>query len=416
MLWVCTRIVFSPANCSGSLLGTAWIDPFLNDVRCTPRVVALRMHPSWPFDWPFRIDPIDARYYGRCGDPRTESIPFYIYCNKDFTMKSTRTLRSAFTLVELLVVIAIIGILVGLLLPAVQAAREAARRMECTNNMRQVVLATLNYESAYKRLPASRISRTADRLGPASSISVHARLLPFMEQNQVFSLVDFSVDFNHANNNAARLSNVASFRCPSDPAANIPATAGGYNNYYVNSGTVPLWSRSTANPLTNIPDNNGVFYRDSFLKLAAITDGMSNTAAVSERLTGDFNQTKSTHRTDTFQPGTQITTLDEAYRDCYAIDLNDISKQGFSDIGAPWIRGYHSTTEYYHIAPPQGRSCMFPPGRIMTTANSFHGSLVNVCFVDGSTHSVPQSIDINVWRAIGTRDGAEMVSTSAITE
>jgi prepilin-type N-terminal cleavage/methylation domain-containing protein/prepilin-type processing-associated H-X9-DG protein len=331
-------------------------------------------------------------------------------------MKSIRTYRSAFTLVELLVVIAIIGILVGLLLPAVQAAREAARRMECTNNMRQVVLATLNYESAYKRLPASRISRTADRLGPASSISVHARLLPFMEQNQVYSLVDFSVDFNHPNNDAARLSSVASFRCPSDPAANVPKTAGGYNNYYVNSGTVPLWSRTTANPMTNIPDCNGVFYRDSFLKLAAITDGMSNTAAISERLTGDYNQTKSTVKTDTFQPGTQITTADEAYRDCYAIDLSDISKQGFSDIGAPWIRGYHSTTEYYHIAPPQGRSCMFPPGRIMTTANSYHGSLVNVCFVDGSTHSVPQSIDLNIYRAIGTRDGAEMVTTSAITE
>ena len=331
---------------------------------------------------------------------------------------SSRTVqnRSAFTLVELLVVIAIIGILVGLLLPAVQAAREAARRMQCTNNMRQVGMATLNYEASYKRLPASRISRTADRLGPASSISVHARLLPFMEANELFRNVDFTVEWNDPRNDFARNTSVATFRCPSDPSSTVPANVGGLNNYYVNSGTVPLWNRTTASPLPGIPDCDGVFYRDSFLKLSSIMDGLSNTAAVSERMTGDFSNTKVSVRTDTFQPGTQPMNAADAYRDCYAIDLNDVSKQGFSDIGAPWIRGYHSTTEYYHIAPPQGRSCMFPPGRIMTTANSQHGAMVNMTFIDGSTHSVSSSVDLNVYRAIGSRNGGEVVSTSSITE
>ena len=183
------------------------------------------------------------------------------------------------------------GVLIALLLPAVQQAREAARRMQCTNNMRQVALAAMNYESAYKRLPASRISRTADKLGPASGISVHARLLPYVEASQIYSLVNFGVEWNDPLNDAARLSNVASFRCPSDPTAAIPAAAGGANNYYVNSGTIPLWQRTTAAPLPQVPDNNGVFYRDSFLKLAAITDGLSNTAAISERLTGDYSNT-----------------------------------------------------------------------------------------------------------------------------
>ncbi|MFN9986685.1 MAG: DUF1559 domain-containing protein, partial [Pirellula sp.] len=119
-------------------------------------------------------------------------------------MKHNSQARAAFTLVELLVVIAIIGILVGLLLPAVQAAREAARRMSCTNNMRQVMLAALNYESAYKRLPASRVSRTRDPLGPASSISVHARLLTFMDQHQLFPTLHFGVEWTAPSNANAR--------------------------------------------------------------------------------------------------------------------------------------------------------------------------------------------------------------------
>ncbi|MFM7976852.1 MAG: DUF1559 domain-containing protein, partial [Pirellula sp.] len=160
-------------------------------------------------------------------------------------MSSIARRSSGFTLVELLVVIAIIGILVGLLLPAVQAAREAARRMSCSNNMRQISLAALNYEAAYKRLPASRISRTADRLGPASGISVHARLLPFMEATSTYALINFGVDWNDPLNDVARLTSVATFRCPSDPATGIPGTAGGINNYYVNSGTIPLWQRTT---------------------------------------------------------------------------------------------------------------------------------------------------------------------------
>ncbi len=112
--------------------------------------------------------------------------------------------RVAFTLVELLVVIAIIGILVGLLLPAVQAAREAARRMQCSNNLKQLGLAMHNYESTFKRFPSGNM------VGPSFSVglSVHARLLPYMEQAAMYNMVDFNFAYNHPNNNAARMQNV----------------------------------------------------------------------------------------------------------------------------------------------------------------------------------------------------------------
>ncbi len=322
--------------------------------------------------------------------------------------------RHAFTLVELLVVIAIIGILVGLLLPAVQAAREAARRMQCSNNMRQFMLGALNYESTYKRLPSSRISTTSNLLGPASGISVHARLLPYMEQTQIYDLIDFRVDFNHANNATALNTKVPTFICPSDPGVAVQtANQGAQNNYYVNSGTIPLWQRTTsASWLGQIPDCDGVFFRDSFLKLASITDGLSNTAGISERVTGDFNQALSSPRTDTFQPGTSPLTADQALNDCMAVNVTDLTKQGFSNIGAPWIRGYHSTTEYYHIAVPNGRSCMYPPGRIMTTANSQHTGGVNFALMDGSVRFLPATVDVVTYRAVGTRAGGEVATLS----
>src|SRR5262249_48223880 len=117
-----------------------------------------------------------------------------------------------------------------------------------------------------------------------------------------------------------------------------------------------------------------------------------------------------TENSDTFQPGTHPTTPDQAIIDCNSIDWTNLSYQGNSNIGAPWLRGYHSTTSYYHSAPPNSRSCMFPPNRIMTTANSKHIGGVNVVFCDSSLHFIPTEIELPVWRAIGTINGGEMVN------
>jgi prepilin-type N-terminal cleavage/methylation domain-containing protein len=314
--------------------------------------------------------------------------------------------RSGFTLVELLVVIAIIGILVGLLLPAVQAAREAARRMQCSNNLKQLGLSMHNYESTYKRFPSGNLVGTSFSIG----LSAHARLLPFMEGSNLYQLVDFNSAYNHVNNNAARLQSIPMFQCPSDNYSLLAPTLGGANSYYANSGTNILAGSPptlTSDPNYGMPECNGIFYRDSKVRPADIIDGLSNTCAFAEKIAGDGNNAISTPLSDTFQPGTRPANADEAMRDCMAVNVTDLSKQGYSNVGAPWLQAYHSTTLYYHVLPPNSRSCMYPPGRIATTAGSRHTGGINTANCDGSVRFVSNSVDLTIWRALGTRAGGE---------
>ncbi len=307
--------------------------------------------------------------------------------------------RTGFTLVELLVVIAIIGVLIALLLPAVQQAREAARRMQCNNNLKQLTLAMHNYESTHTKFPAGRTS-----LG----LSVHAALLAYLEQGNVADLIDWNVRWDHANNAQARAAHVVAFECPSDPVANIPA-GWAPNNYRANQGSGLLHGLTptdSSNVNYGMPNPNGVFYLNTYLGFHDVTDGTSNTAAFSEHSKGDFSNAIAS-ATDTFYPQTHPATADDAYRDCEAIDAQDLQYQRVSDVGAPWLRGYHSTSAYFHVSPPNARSCMFPPGRIATTAKSAHPGGVMVSSCDGSVRFIPETINIVVWRAFGSRDGGE---------
>jgi prepilin-type N-terminal cleavage/methylation domain-containing protein/prepilin-type processing-associated H-X9-DG protein len=287
--------------------------------------------------------------------------------------------RNAFTLIELLVVIAIIAILIALLVPAVQKVRETAARTQCTNNLKQIGLALHNYHGTNKCFPPARDS---------NDLSTHAYLLPYLEQMAPYRLIDFNSSWDSSNNAMARATPVPTFVCPSDPyAMNVPA-GWAANNYRANQ-----------------------FYLNSKTRFGDIADGTSNTACFSEHMIGDFNQGISTDLTDTYRPGTHPLTPDAAVSDCNSFNINDLSKQGVSNVGAPWLQGYHSTTIYFHVSGPNTRSCMYPGGRIATTANSAHPNGVNLLLCDGSVRYATNSVSLTTWRALGSRDGGEVVGS-----
>ncbi len=317
---------------------------------------------------------------------------------------------SGFTLIELLVVIAIIAVLIALLLPAVQAAREAARRAQCVNNLKQIGLALHNYHGVNNVFPMSRVYQSALVLDEA--FSAHAAILAFMEQSTTFNSVNFSLLWSDPSQATATMTTVASFLCPSDPLTyGIPAGWAG-TSYRASEGSDILYGYGPSDPNgvnVGMPPPNGVFFIGVCNSIASITDGTSNTGAFSEHQIGDFNNALATPE-DTFRPGTYPANQLQAIQQCAAIDWTNLSYQGVSNVGAPWIYGYHSTTTFNMSSPPGTRSCMFPPLRIMTTADSRHPGGVNLLMADGSVRFVKNSISQPTWSAIGSRNGGEVVS------
>ena len=308
--------------------------------------------------------------------------------------------RSGFTLIELLVVIAIIAVLVALLLPAVQQARESSRRAQCKNNLKQIGLALHNYHDAFLRFPPASVT----------SISTQARILPYLEQTALYNSIDFNVGYNDPSNQAALARDIAVYRCPTD-TDKLPGALGGRINYCTNTGTGIIYGLPGATAgSTNygMPAPEGIFFKNSGVRIADITDGTSHTAAISERIMGDGSNGISTPRSDTYRPGTYPSTPDEMLADCRAVNTSDLSKQGYSNNGAPWIQSHHSVTMYWHNAPPNERSCMYPPSRIMTTASSRHAGGVHSALCDGSVRFVSESVDLATWRALGSRAGGEI--------
>jgi len=187
-----------------------------------------------------------------------------------------RDVTRAFTLIELLVVIAIIAVLIALLLPAVQNVREAARRIQCTNNLKQLGLAAHNYHSAFDTFPTATFTNAPT----GNTWGQHARLLAYIEQGSLSNSINFSFGIIAPESSTTLQTTIASFLCPSDfdrmtSSSNFNDVFGyARNNYRANGGN----DTGALNLKTNVEKNNGVFVAYQAVNVARIRDGTSNTA------------------------------------------------------------------------------------------------------------------------------------------
>lgn len=325
--------------------------------------------------------------------------------------------KRGFTLVELLVVITVIGILIALLLPAVQAAREAARRSSCTNNLKQVGLALHNYHSVHNTFPG---------LGPDNnnSFSVQAKLLPFVEQKDLQELIDFrqplytgsgpNVALNPAQATAARTV-VPLLRCPSCTAPSLYEESSGVwlagGNYVVCGG-----SGTGTNYDLRYP-TDGTFYYNSGRGFRDMTDGSSNTVVFSETLiglgrnvTGALPGGRDGQRLmgsiSGVSPGTPgLTGI--VNPDLAALAAACTNWKGQRAYG--WIAGKAFTTTFSCYLPPNSPTPdMYAHGIGFFAARSNHPGGVNVLMGDGSVRFVGETVKTDVWRALGTCSGGEV--------
>jgi prepilin-type N-terminal cleavage/methylation domain-containing protein/prepilin-type processing-associated H-X9-DG protein len=321
------------------------------------------------------------------------------------------TRRKAFTLIELLVVVSIIGILVAITLPAVHAARESARRAQCTNNLKQIGLALASYESSLGAYPFG-----VGGGGPPGRVprwSAQSQLLGFAEQAQVFNLINFGYlpwahDPAYPQQNSTALSTRISFLlCPSDIDGIEQAKDLGHNNYRACAGDRPY------NLPGDTPDgsgrNDGMFWYQSATRPGGITDGTSNTAAFSERCLG--SSTTPDQRSDYYLTSNSTQACAEESPTTAIRYTND--PYGLEWSGGRWGDGNLIYTRYNHILTPNKNSCLLGGVRdddcpILVTATSRHRGGVNLLLADGSVRFVADSVDPRAWTALGTVAGGEL--------
>jgi prepilin-type N-terminal cleavage/methylation domain-containing protein/prepilin-type processing-associated H-X9-DG protein len=328
-----------------------------------------------------------------------------------------------FTLVELLVVIAIIGVLVALLLPAVQAARESARRTSCTNNMKQLGLALLNYESSKRVLPAGQLAPYEDAQAylHGRCFSVQTQILPFVEQAAFHRSFDFSKDVYEGPNFTAGLSVPSLMLCPSDPQQGDPANNLHWASYHANVGSWAHIARGWDGPFGAVEVEAGIEELPP-LRLAQIVDGTSNTAAMSETANGlqggENDEQPADPVADCFTIGNPFpagggTASLSKIRDHFLKQNWQTAKVAASGgitwrlrRGSPWTEGSMWCTWYNHLLPPNSTCWSVDTfWKLISPASSYHNGVVNVAMVDGSVQIVDSSVDPELWTNMGTRDG-----------
>ena len=372
--------------------------------------------------------------------------------------------RRGFTLIELLVVIAIIAVLIALLLPAVQMAREAARRTQCRNNLKQIGLALHNYHDTYNLFPPNE-SWFADTTwqsnqglpdtsmgGPGGLpgsgwFSTKVFLLPYLDQNPMYNAINLKQPEHHAyawdrnRNNAnytVALSPIEVFLCPSDQCKPPGWLAGSGTNYTMSNGvTDPLPAQNQWDGAT---PNNGILYSPMVrwtpqatvsLGIRDVIDGTANTAAYSEWVKGDERgpNTNQWPNIGSVEPkslmygwignagGNSLFERAKLTADACEYGVpNNLDR--WWEKGCSWSWGFLSTSDgYSHNNTPNKRSCWigadWVPGQNMWTASSMHaGGGVNVLMCDGQVRWVSDNVDYTVWMSIGTRNGQERISNN----
>jgi len=367
---------------------------------------------------------------------------------------------AAFTLIELLVVIAIIAVLIALLLPAVQSAREAARRAQCVNNLKQLGLAIHNYHTANNSFPLGVSASYNPTNGDNPCVSwagwsAQAMLLQYMEQSAIFHAANFDFDPLIGGggdvNRTSFYAKIASFLCPSDGMAGRDL----FNSYYASRGTSISadWGvRGDAPPnCGGGKTTTGIFSYQTSYGLSAITDGSSNTVAFSEGLVGSGGTTPVRGRTgvnvDSLASyGDPMSQLDDPYnllapgevapgaamttilQTCESRFPTSTVPGLSSNRGAEWSWGCEGFTMFSTIVPPSSNQYNFGVCRFgcegcadrnsadhshITNANSNHPGGANVCFADGSVKFVKATTAMNIWWALGTKAGGEVISADA---
>jgi len=337
----------------------------------------------------------------------------------------TPSRRLGFTLVELLVVIAIIGVLVALLLPAVQQAREAARRMSCSNNLKQFGLAMHNYHDTFNCFPAYHYRAGDEGVPWYLGYSAHTQILPFIEQGPLQEQLQTASNqfwIGWASGGLLeplRATRIDGFICPSDTA--FPATATGWangagSNYGVNLGTNIRWANmQLQNGMFRGPAPVGVSNARAELKMADVIDGLSNTLLASEHLAGNNNagalmNGQSSEPREGSDPGWDQFPI-QADLDAFGLQCAGIDAHNANN-GQQWIAPLPTQTAINTVAPPnwQFPNCQTSGSGFASdrdgvyAARSRHPGGVMAAVGDGSTRFVAETVDLATWQNFGARD------------